>query len=181
MSTNSRQVISMEMAGNAKSTRYVTPKGVTFGNGLLGLAGGYVDQRYAYFRDSSFQDFLDKFGLTAVKCENPNQKFSGFSARTGLGIAYQDVFTDGNVTWNYEDTGSREAFEAPGANPNLYTGREFHSVSDGTWAIVETSCHYGDSHNFARILYTEVKNVIELEDSLMANEAIAEYVKKRAS
>lgn len=156
---------------------YVIPKGTKLCDGLLGLAGGYIDERYAYFRDGNFQKFLNKFGITAVKHEDPNQKFSGFSNYSGWGTASQEVFSDGNIEWDYEDApGSREYFEQPGCNPNLYSGTTYHTVTNATWAIVETRENYRDNHNYARILYTTVRNVMNLEDSLMANSTIAKYV-----
>ena len=142
-------------------------------DGTLGLAGGNIYSRYAYFRSEDFQKFLNKFGITAVKKEDPNQRFSGFSNYSGWGTASQDVWSDGKVEWDYEDApGSREIFEAPGANPNLYSGTAYHTVSGATWAIVETSEDYRDNHNHAVILYTTVKNVMSLEESLMAHSEI---------
>ena len=156
---------------------FVVSKGSKLSDGLLGLAGGYIDERYAYFRDGNFQKFLNKFGITAVKHEDPNQKFSGFSNYSGWGTASQDVFSDGNIEWDYEDApGSREYFEQPGCNPNLYSGTTYHTVTNATWAIVETRENYRDNHNYARILYTTVRNVMDLEDSLMENSTIAKYV-----
>ena len=54
---------------------FVIPKGAKLSEGLLGLAGGYIDERYAYFRDGSFQKFLDNHGISAVKRENPNRSY----------------------------------------------------------------------------------------------------------
>ncbi len=142
-------------------------------DGTLGLAGGKIYSRYAYFRSEDFQKFLNKFGITAVKKEDPNQKFSGFSNCSGLGTASQDVWSDGEIEWDYEDApGSREIFEAPDANPNLYSGTVYHTVSGATWAIVETEEDYENNHNHAVILYTTVKNVMSLEKSLMAHPEI---------
>ncbi len=142
-------------------------------DGTLGLAGGNIYSRYAYFRSEEFQKFLNKFGITAIKKEDPNQKFSGFSNFSGWGTASQKVWSDGNIEWDYEDApGSREIFEAPGANPSLHSGTVYHTVSGATWAIVETAQDYRDNHNYAVILYTTVKNVMSLEKSLMAHPEI---------
>lgn len=136
-------------------------------DGTLGLAGGNVYSRYAYFRTADFQKFLDEFGITAVKREDPNQAFTSFCAYSGRGSANQTVETDGKVEWHYEDEpGSCEYFEAPGANPNLYKGKETHEVSGATWAIVETKEDYGDNHNYAKILYTLVKDVSSIAPEL---------------
>ena len=136
-------------------------------DGVLGLAGGNVYSRYAYFRKASFQKFLDEFGITAVKREDPNQTFVGFSAYSGWGSASQTVETDGKMVESYEDTpGSREHFESPGANPNLYEGEDFCTVTDATWAIVENREDYRDNHNYSKILYTTVKDVTSLAPEL---------------
>lgn len=136
-------------------------------DGTLGLAGGNVYDRYAYFRKASFQQFLDEFGITAVKREDPNQDFTGFSAYSGAGNAYQNVESDGKIAWGYEDEpGSREYFERPGNNPNLYRGMETHAVTGATWAIVERKEDYRDNHNYSKILYTLTKDVTSLAPEL---------------
>lgn len=138
-------------------------------DGTLGLAGGNIYSRYAYFRSEDFQKFLNKFGITAVKREDPNQVFSGFANHSGWGTASQKVWTDGRIDWDYEPI---RTFDGPGENPNLYSGTEYHTVSGATWAIVETKENYGNNHNHAVILYTTAKNVIGLEESLMAHPEI---------
>lgn len=148
-------------------------------DGTLGLAGGNVYSRYAYFRTADFQKFLSEFGITAVKREDPNQVFSSFCAYSGSGSANQTVETDGKVEWNYEDApGSREYFEAPGANPNLYEGTETHKISGATWAIVETRENYGDNHNYAKILYTLLKDASSIAPELRRRKEREERIER---
>ncbi len=45
---------------------FVVKKGEIFGNGTLGLSDGFIDNRYTFFREESFQKFLCKYGITAV-------------------------------------------------------------------------------------------------------------------
>ena len=45
---------------------FVVKKGEIFGNGTLGLSDGFIDNRYTFFREKSFQKFLCKYGITAV-------------------------------------------------------------------------------------------------------------------
>ena len=136
-------------------------------SGIIGLSGGNVTERYAYFRDAEFQAFLEKFKITAVRHENPNQRFSAPSIYCGGGDAYQKVWSDGQIDWDYKDAEWwRKACEEPGCNPNLYVGTSYHSVTGGTWAVVETYCNYGNRRNYARILYTEVRDVTTLKDEL---------------
>ena len=140
-------------------------------SGVLGLSGGNVTERYAYFRDAEFQAFLDRFGITAVKREDPNKCFSAPSIYCGGGDAYQKVWSDGQIDWDYKDAEWwRNASEEPGCNPNLYVGTSYHSVSNATWAVVETYCWYGNRRNYARILYTEVRDVTTLKDELTKHE-----------
>lgn len=148
-------------------------------DGLLGLAGGNVYDRYAYFRKASFQKFLDEFGITAVKHEDPNQVFTGFAAYSGWGKAYQSVESDGEVEYHYlDDPNTRAQFNQPGANPNLYTGEDRHIVSGATWAIVEKKEDYRDNHNFSRILYTLEKDVTKLAPELRERKARQEKIQK---
>lgn len=158
---------------------FVVPRGCKLSDGMIGLAGGHIDNRYAYFRDSSFQKFLERLGITAVKHEDPNQEYMGFCHYSAAGEASQEVFSDGEVSWRYQDApGSREYFESPGGNPNLYSGTSFQTVKGATWAIVEDRCTVNNSHRYSRILYTKVPNVKELESSLMQVHAIAETAMK---
>ena len=122
-------------------------------DGVVGLAGGNIYDRYVYFRSRDFQDFLEKHGITAVKHENPNQEFSGFSSCSGRGEATITVESDGKVDYDFESSSDA-------------TGFAYYTVSGATWAIVTVSNYYGDNRNYARILYTDVKNVTALDSVL---------------
>lgn len=136
-------------------------------DGTLGLAGGNVHDRYAYFRKANFQRFLDAFGLTAIKREDPNREFSGSSIRSGWGKAYCAVETDGIADPAYDDdSGSREVFEASGANPNLYEGRVKYKVKAATFTVVEQKEDYRDNHNYSRTLYTLEPDMMTLAPAL---------------
>ena len=136
-------------------------------SGMIGLSGGNVTERYAYFRDAEFQAFLDKFGITAIKRENPNQRFSAPSIYCGGGSASSELWTDGSVTENYEDDEwFLEALKEPGSNQNLYHGRSSYMVSGAKWTVMDTAMNYRDSHNAARILYTKVRDATTLENDL---------------
>lgn len=139
-------------------------------DGTVGLAGGNIDDRYAYFRGEAFQAFLAKYGITAVKRENPNQEFSGFVNHSGWGDAEFSVVSDGTDGTYFE---ADEAFERminrPGNNPNLWSGTAESRVTGATWALVKTKVDYRDKHNSAAILYTLVKDITSLATSLDAH------------
>lgn len=143
-------------------------------DGILGLSGGRVTERYAYFRKQKFQDFLDKFGITAVKREDPNQTFKGFTAWDGWGEAHYHVDTDGTAT--REDY--RDYINVENGN---YTGSANIAVSNATWAIVSTDDYYGNSRNHARIIYTQ-REVTSLDTELtmyFAKKELREKVNQR--
>ena len=141
---------------------FVTPKGTKLSDGLLGLAGGYIDERYAYFRDGSFQKFLEEHGISAVKHENPNQTFSIRNARYGGGECYSYLLTDGKVEEEGYSSGRTESWEESCPGTCAYEGNEYLKVTGATWAIHKQTQHEGDSHNCFRILYTLEKDLTKL-------------------
>ena len=76
---------------------YVVPKGMKLSNGVIGLAGGYIDNRYAYYRDSSFQKFLEEHKISAIKHEDPNQVFDVRNAQHGRGSCYSSLNSAGTI------------------------------------------------------------------------------------
>lgn len=148
---------------------YVVSKGMPVA-GTLGVAGGYVDCRYAYFREASFDSLLKKAGVTAVEHADPNREYSGHSARCGWGHASFSIETDGEIVKDEfdEPTSYREAFNAPGANPNLYDGYDRIVVEGATWVVAHSKEHYLDNHNSADILYTKEKDVRSILKSIIA-------------
>lgn len=158
---------------------FVLPRGAKLTDGVIGLAGGFVDERYAYFRDGSFQRFLDRFGITAVKHEDPNRLFVVRNARYGGGECTSSLVSDGVVTEIGYDSGRTEAWHEASPGTCAYEGETSYSVKSASWAIHTQRQDERDSRNFSRILYTQVRNVAELEGSLIKNEKIALYVLKK--
>lgn len=122
-------------------------------DGVVGLAGGNICDRYAYFRSWNFQEFLSKHGITAVKHEDPNRVFSGFASWSAHGDASITVESDGEVKYDFQS--SSEA-----------TGYAYYTVSGASWAIVTVQNYYENNRNYARILYSSVKNVTTLDGVL---------------
>jgi hypothetical protein len=158
---------------------FVLPRGEKLTDGVIGLSGGYVDGRYAYFRDVVFTKFMDKFGLTAVKYEDPNRIFRVRNARYGGGECRSSLVSDGVVTEIGHDSGSTNEWRDTCPGTCAYEGETSYSIEDATWAIYSQEQHEGDSHNSARILYTQMRNLTDLEDSLMSNAELAQYALKR--
>lgn len=131
-------------------------------NGTFGLHTS-MREKYLYFRNKEFQDFLDKHGITAVKHEDPNRVYTGFNNHSGWGDAEFYVETDGVVDredYDRRDEDWREGRN--GCNPNLWSDDTVITVSDATYAIEHVSENYRDNHNNSVILHT-LKNVMELD------------------
>ena len=122
-------------------------------DGLLGLAGGRIDERYAYFRKADFQAFLRKYGITSIKKENPNQTFSGCNARDTIAINSFDIYSDGEE----EIAGVKGWGDYPETS-TCWRNQEFRNVTGATWTVVV----HGENQHTTSILYTNVKDVMSL-------------------
>lgn len=127
---------------------FVVPKGTSL-NGTIGLAGGYIDDRYAYFRDSHFQGFLDAYGITAIRHEDPNQTYAVRNDRYGGGECSSELYTDGKRKW---------------VEPPITYGvrADYFEVAEATWALHTQVQHEGNCHNCFSILYTLEKDPTKL-------------------
>ena len=74
---------------------FVVKKGEIFGNGTLGLSDGFIDNRYTFFREESFQKFLCKYGITAVLHEEPNRIFFLRNGESEDNSYHMNLWTDG--------------------------------------------------------------------------------------
>ena len=74
-------------------------------DGLIGLPGGYIDKRKAYFRDADFQRFLDENGLTAVRNETANDVYLLFEQIQGDNTIFREEIehTDGQTELIFND------------------------------------------------------------------------------
>ena len=152
---------------------FVIPKGSKLTDGLIGLSSGPIYNRYAYFRDGSFQKFLDTFGITAVEHADPNGEYTIRHAWYGGGECSSYLLTDGEVESLEVDTGrSQKWSEGPGYTC-AHERDERTAVSGASWAIHQQTQHEGDKHNCFKILYTLEKNPQNLSDS------IREAIKKK--
>ncbi len=157
---------------------FVLPRGAKLADGTIGLSGGCVDDRYAFFRDAAFNKFLAKFGLTAVRHEDPNQSFVVRKARYGGGECNSDLITDGAKEEVSFDSGRTDEWRAHNPGTCSYEWETTYRVTGASWLIHEVSKHEGDCHRYARVLYTQEKDLDRLKESLMGNPDVALFVKK---
>ena len=139
---------------------YVIKKGHKLSDGILGLAGDHIDYRYAYFRDNSFQNFLEEFGITAVKHENPNRLYM-VKVDLSKGGQYKSTLqTDGIKEEERVDCGYTRSRKKPFRN--TYEMSIWYQVTGATWVIYEKRREKGNDYNYSRILYTLVGDVTRL-------------------
>lgn len=116
-------------------------------DGVIGLPGGFIDTRRAFFRENSFQELLDQYGLTAVRCEPANGVY-----------VLLEKFHEGNSIFKEEieaTDGSRELIfndvKYPDENEeNTFTIHREVQVTNANWVIKKVTRDNG----ILRILYT---------------------------
>lgn len=143
-------------------------------DGLLGLAGGHIDERYAYFRKAEFQAFLNKFGIDRVERGDPNQVFRGHEQFTcECHQEHIDVISDGVVSFavtHVYSEGWEKVTNRYQVDQYLYSKDVEYSVSGATWAVVReyTANMYtpGGPYGWHAKLVTNVKDVTGLVSSL---------------
>lgn len=141
--------------------KWVMPKGQVFDSCVLGLSGGYVDGRYVYFRSMSFQDFLDRTGLTAVKHSDPNGSVTAYYSTDILGnTRYLKVKSDGEVAKHPDPFNEeRDVFEITGATWFIEETYTKESIKDQRMEFRKAS-----------ILHTQVYPCEQLEAAITAAE-----------
>ena len=103
---------------------------------ILGLPGGYIDNRRPYIRRKSFQEFLDKYEITSVRNETANGTYQLIQEIKDGNIIYDEkIETDGNVMIVSEDTEN---------------GMYRYEVTNASWVIKTVHQDSG----IIRILYT---------------------------
>lgn len=146
---------------------FVLTRGAKLSDGVIGLAGGNVDKRYAYFRYASFQQFLDRFGITAVMHQNPNTLYTVRNALYGGGRCHSTIISDGKIIKIDYDSGRSRKWAAENLGTCAFESDVTYQVTGATWTIQSQTQHEGDSHNRSRILYTLERDVTVLEKKLM--------------
>lgn len=130
------------------------------------------DVRYPHVRTVQFQEFLDKYGVTAVRRENPNGlRFNEENYRDGTSHAvYTSFYTDGVLSERVNDA----TFFTPDPGTLSHDNGEFYeeravSVTGASWLIRRSEeSYYGRSASYTCVLYT-LKDVMDLEESFLKN------------
>lgn len=124
-------------------------------DGVIGLPGGYIDRRRAFFRKASFQLLLDELGLTSVRYEPANGIYVILEKFEKGNLIFKEEIedTDGckELVLNDIDTSDEE---------ETFTVRREIQVTDATWVIKKVTTQ----DKILRILYTmndpkETKNL----------------------
>jgi hypothetical protein len=140
--------------GNYQEGLVICQKEFPLKDGTVGLSGGNVRNRYAYFRTTHFQQFLDDFGVTAVRYIDPNQAYPKLRDYNNTYQCEQRIYTDGEVLEVPMRELEADEVPRPAGNRKLYSWDTCYIVKNATWVIVETENHYRDGENLSKVLYT---------------------------
>ena len=112
-------------------------------DGTLGLAGGNITSRYAYFRSDDFTSWLKENGIQAVRRQNPNTTYRSCNPVSDVWSHDLIIDTDGKAEHS-EDLKSI-------------------TISGATYAkVAQRYCDGIGWHTRPAILYTEVRDVKSL-------------------
>lgn len=134
-------------------------------DGLLGLSGGHVRESYAYFRSEKFQNFLSKYGITAVARLEEDFKFDIRNANYGGGKCDSWFWTDGEVIRLRIDSGRTQDWKERFSGTQAYEEDTYFKLSNASFVVIEQTQHEYNSHNHSKILYTN-EDVYSLEEKL---------------
>lgn len=133
---------------------FVVKKGESFGNGVLGLSDGFIDHRYTFFREESFQKFLCKYGITAVLHEDPNRIFCLRNGESEDNSYYMNLWMDGHSA----SIGKQE--EVLNSFGKRFQGVvECVSVNDANWVLIRRLIKSGDKEVLSMNLFTLERNL----------------------
>ena len=133
---------------------FVVKKGESFGNGVLGLSDGFIDHRYTFFREESFQKFLCKYGITAVLHEDPNRIFCLRNGESEDNSYYMNLWTDGHFASIGNQTELLNSFGKK--FPGLV---ECISVNYAKWVLIRRVIKSGDKEILSMNLFTFERNL----------------------
>ena len=128
-------------------------------DGILFIYRG-TDKRYAYFRDDSFQAWLDAHGIKSVKRQDPNNYYYLYRGRTARSYKSRDGYTSSRLHTDGDMVVIRSdptAFIDNGGMittiPNAGLSEDVR-VTNATWVVIDKDGH--------RVLYTQVRDVTAL-------------------
>lgn len=129
---------------------FILPKTKKLYDGYLTLSDEYIDTRIIFYRDISFQNFMDEHGIKHVKHKEPNNIFllnKPINKEDGS-IVRELLICDGKVYDN-------RAYETKGFF--------YLSVSDARWTVIIKDLVKDDIHRYFCTLYTLQKDLDTLE------------------
>ena len=132
---------------------FVVKKGEIFGNGTLGLSDGFIDNRYTFFREESFQKFLCKYVITAVLHEEPNRIFFLRNGESEDNSYHMNLWTDGYPV----SIGKQE--EVLNSFGKRFPGLvDCISVNDAKWTLTRRVIKSGNKKIVSMDLFTLERN-----------------------
>lgn len=112
-------------------------------DGVLGLAGGNITSRYAYFRSDDFAQWLKENDIQAVRRQDPNSTYRSSNPVSDYWSHNLVIDTDGETEYS-------EDFKSI-------------TISGATYAkVAQRYCDGIGWHTKAAILYTEARDVKSL-------------------
>lgn len=109
-------------------------------DGTISLTDGELDERYAYFQDEEYLEFLRNNHIYAVKKEDPNHLYTlwrCFSLEEKKNVQ-ETILTDGEIKEQGKNEGRTSEWEQK--YPESYSFEEFRVVKicGATWVIITT-------------------------------------------
>ena len=128
---------------------FILPRNKKLYDGYLTLSDGYIDERITFYRDLSFQDFMDKHGIKHVKHKNPNNLYvlNKVIKQDNDTIYHQLLICDGNVK-EIKDFETKEFI--------------YLSVSNANWAVVINDVVKDNIHKYYCTMHTLEKDLNKL-------------------
>ena len=141
-------------------------------DGILGLASGSTKNRHVFFHTTRYQEFLNRFGIKSVKFEEPNREYEGLDYQSGREYERIRLRTDGTVTKEIRDPQTNELrsedYRKTRKEKTTYHDKVTFKVAGASWVLCREKGYRNGSYKDTTILYTKVKDVFSLEDSLAA-------------
>ena len=152
-------------------------------NGEIGLSLDRLSERYAYYRDSEYLNFMEKYGITTVANNDPNKTYFIINARHFSGWQRSNVITDGDLIMINHEELKKSQF----GDIEEYIYNDTYKVSNASYAVVITNSSAGDKNSHIKKLITLSEDIIELdidrltaENNLLTDESIITKLSKRS-
>lgn len=116
---------------------YVIGANETLDSGVIGLSGGNVDERFAYFRNASFRKFMGDFCLDHLKRKDPNMNYIIRNiADTGQRVT-TEIVTDGKTEVVSVSSGMTETLQIMYPGAGCFEEYKEIKVADASYVIVK--------------------------------------------